>query len=147
MKKKIGQSVMAHLIIAYPVTHQQWLVISNLPTWALLDGQPLHTIGIINLVQMMQQAECQEVVYLSCWACSSTLTTGSNEKLDQIWHEWQCQAITHIQQFPTRCSVFFMCNNYVTERTMMNTCPSHQNSKLLWIIVLEPESTMPKLWC
>lgn len=51
----------------------------NLLNDAAKDGRPLHTIGVIDPVQMTQQAERQEVVYLSGWACSSTLTTGSNE--------------------------------------------------------------------
>lgn len=58
------------------------LVASKL--FSLLDeasnqGRPLHTIGIVDPIQMTQQAERQEVVYISGWACSSTLTTGSNE--------------------------------------------------------------------
>ena len=51
----------------------------NLLNEAAKDGRPLHTIGVIDPVQMTQQAERQEVVYISGWACSSTLTTGSNE--------------------------------------------------------------------
>jgi isocitrate lyase len=43
------------------------------------EKRPLHTIGVIDPVQMSQIAENQEVVYLSGWACSSTLTAGSNE--------------------------------------------------------------------
>jgi isocitrate/methylisocitrate lyase len=51
----------------------------NLLQDAAKDGRPLHTIGVIDPVQMTQQAERQEVVYISGWACSSTLTTGNNE--------------------------------------------------------------------
>lgn len=43
------------------------------------ERRPLHTMGVIDPVQMTQIAERQEVVYLSGWACSSTLTAGSNE--------------------------------------------------------------------
>jgi len=43
------------------------------------EKRPLHTIGVIDPVQMTQVAQELEVVYLSGWACSSTLTAGSNE--------------------------------------------------------------------
>ncbi|GJJ09939.1 hypothetical protein Clacol_004163 [Clathrus columnatus] len=43
------------------------------------DGKPLHTIGVIDPIQMTQMAERQEVVYISGWACSSTLVHGSND--------------------------------------------------------------------
>ena len=41
-------------------------------------GEPLHTMGAIDPVQMTQQAPYQEALYVSGWACSSLLTT-SNE--------------------------------------------------------------------
>lgn len=43
------------------------------------EGQPVHTMGAIDPVQMTQMAPHQEVVYVSGWACSSLLTTCSNE--------------------------------------------------------------------
>jgi len=42
-------------------------------------GQPVHTMGAIDPVQMTQMARHQEVVYVSGWAASSVLTTGNNE--------------------------------------------------------------------
>ncbi|KAJ7492153.1 isocitrate lyase [Mycena latifolia] len=42
-------------------------------------GQPVHTMGAIDPVQMTQMAEHQEAVYISGWAASSVLTTGNNE--------------------------------------------------------------------
>ncbi|KAI0347990.1 isocitrate lyase [Trametopsis cervina] len=42
-------------------------------------GQPVHTMGAIDPVQMTQMAPHQEVVYISGWAASSLLTTASNE--------------------------------------------------------------------
>jgi isocitrate lyase len=42
-------------------------------------GQPLHTMGAVDPVQMTQMAKHQEVVYVSGWACSSLLTTANNE--------------------------------------------------------------------
>lgn len=43
------------------------------------EGKPTHTMGAIDPVQMTQMAPHQEVLYVSGWACSSLLTTGSNE--------------------------------------------------------------------
>ncbi|KIJ46468.1 hypothetical protein M422DRAFT_165326 [Sphaerobolus stellatus SS14] len=43
------------------------------------EKRPLHTIGVIDPVQMTQVVQDLEVVYLSGWACSSTLTAGTNE--------------------------------------------------------------------
>lgn len=42
-------------------------------------GEPVHTMGAIDPVQMTQMAYNQEVVYVSGWAASSVLTTGNNE--------------------------------------------------------------------
>ena len=43
------------------------------------ESKPVHTMGAIDPVQMTQMAPHQEVVYISGWACSSLLTTASNE--------------------------------------------------------------------
>lgn len=43
------------------------------------EQRPVHTMGVIDPVQMTQMARHQEVVYVSGWACSSVLTTGNNE--------------------------------------------------------------------
>ncbi|KAI1824963.1 isocitrate lyase [Xylaria intraflava] len=45
-------------------------------------GQPIHTMGAIDPVQMTQQAPHQEVLYLSGWACSSLLTTTNEVSPD-----------------------------------------------------------------
>jgi len=42
-------------------------------------GQPVHTMGAIDPVQMTQMARHQDVVYVSGWAASSLLTTANNE--------------------------------------------------------------------
>ncbi|KAI0032768.1 isocitrate lyase and phosphorylmutase [Vararia minispora EC-137] len=42
-------------------------------------GQPVHTIGAIDPVQMTQMARWLEVCYVSGWVCSSLLTTANNE--------------------------------------------------------------------
>lgn len=52
--------------------------------WSLLrarfeKGEPVHTMGAIDPVQQSQMAYNQEVTYVSGWACSSVLTTCSNE--------------------------------------------------------------------
>ena len=46
------------------------------------EGQPVHTMGAIDPVQMTQQAPNQEVLYISGWACSSTLTTTNEVSAD-----------------------------------------------------------------
>lgn len=46
---------------------------------ASANGLPVHTMGAIDPVQMTQMARQQQVVYVSGWAASSLLTTGSNE--------------------------------------------------------------------
>ena len=45
-------------------------------------GEPVHTLGAIDPVQMTQQAPHQEVLYVSGWACSSLLTTTNEVSAD-----------------------------------------------------------------
>ncbi|KAN0119306.1 isocitrate lyase and phosphorylmutase [Hyaloscypha variabilis] len=45
-------------------------------------GEPIHTMGAIDPVQMTQQAANQEVLYISGWACSSVLTTTNEVSPD-----------------------------------------------------------------
>ncbi|KAL8773569.1 MAG: hypothetical protein Q9209_001674 [Squamulea sp. 1 TL-2023] len=45
-------------------------------------GEPVHTMGAIDPVQMTQQAPNQEVLYVSGWACSSLLTTTNEVSAD-----------------------------------------------------------------
>ncbi|RFU33536.1 hypothetical protein B7463_g2836, partial [Scytalidium lignicola] len=45
-------------------------------------GEPIHTMGAIDPVQMTQQAVNQEVLYISGWACSSVLTTTNEVSPD-----------------------------------------------------------------
>lgn len=51
----------------------------NLLSEAASEARPVHTMGAIDPVQMTQMAPHQEIIYVSGWACSSVLTTGSNE--------------------------------------------------------------------
>ncbi|KAF2479323.1 isocitrate lyase [Neohortaea acidophila] len=46
------------------------------------EGQPVHTMGAIDPIQMTQQAPHQEVLYVSGWACSSVLTTTNEVSPD-----------------------------------------------------------------
>ncbi|PSR80148.1 isocitrate lyase [Coniella lustricola] len=48
----------------------------------LRKGEPLHTMGAIDPVQMTQQAPHQQVLYLSGWACSATLTPTNDVSPD-----------------------------------------------------------------
>jgi isocitrate lyase len=45
-------------------------------------GDPIHTMGAIDPVQMTQQAANQEILYVSGWACSSLLTTTNEVSPD-----------------------------------------------------------------
>ncbi|KAF2804362.1 isocitrate lyase and phosphorylmutase [Mytilinidion resinicola] len=45
-------------------------------------GEPVHTMGAIDPVQMTQQAANQEVLYISGWACSSVLTSTNEVSAD-----------------------------------------------------------------
>ncbi|KPM39225.1 2-methylisocitrate lyase, mitochondrial [Neonectria ditissima] len=46
------------------------------------NGEPIHTMGAIDPVQMTQQAPNQEVLYISGWACSSLLTSTNEVSPD-----------------------------------------------------------------
>lgn len=48
-------------------------------TEAANEKRPVHTIGVVDPVQMTQLAPHSEVVYISGWMCSNTLTTGFND--------------------------------------------------------------------
>ncbi|ROV93862.1 hypothetical protein VMCG_08776 [Cytospora schulzeri] len=54
----------------------------NLVQQRLVNGEPIHTMGAIDPVQMTQQAPHQEVLYLSGWACSATLTPTNDVSPD-----------------------------------------------------------------
>ncbi|KAK9771692.1 hypothetical protein SCAR479_11621 [Seiridium cardinale] len=54
----------------------------NLVKERAAKGEPIHTMGAIDPVQMTQQAPHQEVLYLSGWACSSVLTTTNEVSPD-----------------------------------------------------------------
>ncbi|MCJ1422328.1 hypothetical protein MMC29_000208 [Sticta canariensis] len=45
-------------------------------------GEPVHTMGAIDPVQMTQQAVHQQVLYISGWACSSILTSTNEVSPD-----------------------------------------------------------------
>ncbi|RMZ88529.1 hypothetical protein DV736_g4247, partial [Chaetothyriales sp. CBS 134916] len=54
----------------------------NLLAERAAHGQPVHTMGAIDPIQMTQQAPHQEVLYISGWACSSLLTTTNEVSAD-----------------------------------------------------------------
>jgi isocitrate lyase len=54
----------------------------NLMNERAAAGDPVHTMGAIDPVQMTQQAANQEVLYISGWACSSVLTTTNEVSPD-----------------------------------------------------------------
>ena len=51
----------------------------KLLTEAANEKRPVHTIGVVDPVQMTQLAPYSEVMYISGWVASSTLTTGFND--------------------------------------------------------------------
>lgn len=64
----------------YPSSHQARKLF-NLLEENFKRGTPLHTLGVIDPVQMSQLARCEKikVAYISGWACSSTLVGSTNE--------------------------------------------------------------------
>ena len=54
----------------------------NLLNERAAQGQPVHTMGAIDPIQMTQQAPHQEILYISGWACSSLLTTTNEVSAD-----------------------------------------------------------------
>ena len=64
----------------YPSSHQAQKLFNFLEE-NFKSGTPLHTLGVIDPVQMSQLARCEniKVAYISGWACSSTLVGSTNE--------------------------------------------------------------------
>ncbi|KAI1087924.1 isocitrate lyase [Rostrohypoxylon terebratum] len=54
----------------------------NLIKERMARGEPIHTMGAIDPVQMTQQAPHQEVLYISGWACSAVFTTTNEVSPD-----------------------------------------------------------------
>ncbi|MCJ1364557.1 hypothetical protein MMC16_003669 [Acarospora aff. strigata] len=54
----------------------------NLLNEKAAKGEPVHTMGAIDPVQMTQQAPNQEILYISGWACSAVLTTTNEVSPD-----------------------------------------------------------------
>lgn len=100
------------LPVSYPSSAQADKLF-NLLTERSKHGDPVHTIGSVDPVQMSQSVKNQEIVYISGWACSSLLTTTNEvspdfgdypydtvpNQVDRIfraqqlhdrksWHEW-----------------------------------------------------------
>lgn len=76
-------------------------------------GEPVHTMGAIDPVQMTQQAANQEVLYISGWACSSVLTSTNEVSPDfgdypyntvpnQVQRMFKAQQLHDRKQFDAR---------------------------------------------
>ena len=99
---------------------------------ASANGLPVHTMGAIDPVQMTQMASHQQVVYISGWAASSLLTTGSNEVgpdfgyapllVQSPSHSHYLETI-HTPQFRTRYNVYSAHSNCTTKSITMSACP------------------------
>ncbi|KAI5306417.1 hypothetical protein KEM56_001010 [Ascosphaera pollenicola] len=85
----------------------------NLLEERAVEKKPVHTLGAIDPVQMTQQAANQEVLYISGWACSSTLTTTNEVSADfgdypyntvpnQVQRLFKAQQSHDRRQFDTR---------------------------------------------
>ncbi|CAK7275515.1 mitochondrial 2-methylisocitrate lyase [Sporothrix epigloea] len=79
-------------------------------------GNPIHTLGAIDPVQMTQQAAHQEVLYLSGWACSAVLTTTNEVSPDfgdypyntvpnQVQRMTKAQSMHDRKQWDLRCKM------------------------------------------
>ena len=100
-------------------------------TEAAKEKRPVHTIGVVDPVQMTQLAPYSEVVYISGWVASSTLTTGFNDVGPDLGQatlvclrvskrlEFFDLGITHTLRFPTKCSGSSRPNNCTTRNTTM----------------------------
>lgn len=95
------------------------------------NGLPVHTMGAIDPVQMTQMARHQQVVYVSGWAASSLLTTGSNEVGPDFGYgsflvpssfSFAPPETTHTPQFRTRYSVYSAPSNCMTRSITMSAC-------------------------
>lgn len=96
------------------------------------NGLPVHTMGAIDPVQMTQMARHQQVVYVSGWAASSLLTTGSNEVGPDFGY---APLLVHspsrshypetipTPQFQTKYNVYSALSNCTTKSITMNACP------------------------
>ena len=65
------------LPVIYPCDYQARKLWDLLVKYAA-EKKPLLTMGAIDPVQMTQMAPHQEVLYVSGWACSSVLASGSS---------------------------------------------------------------------
>lgn len=98
-------------------------------------GLPVHTLGAIDPVQMTQMASHQQVVYVSGWAASSLLTTGSNEVGPDFGYvrflvlrpcHSHFQVTIRIPQFQIKSNVYSAPSNYTIKSITMNACPLPQ---------------------
>ena len=66
--------------VNYPSSFQAQKLFDLVNT-SFKERKPLHTLGVIDPVQMSQLAKCDElkVAYVSGWACSSTMVGSTNE--------------------------------------------------------------------
>ena len=99
-------------------------------TEAANEKRPVHTIGVVDPIQMTQLAPHSEAVYISGWMCSNTLTTGFNDVGPDLG--WAIlvyprvsesltffnEGITHIPRFPTKSNGSSRPNNCTTRNTM-----------------------------
>ena len=99
---------------------------------AAKEGQPVHTLGAIDPVQMTQMARWLEVMYVSGWAASSVLTTANNEVGPDLgWATYECPTptcrspfckytgITRTPQFRIKSTVSSVHNSFTIRNITM----------------------------
>lgn len=119
------------------------------------EDKPVHTMGAVDPVQMTQMAPHQEVVYVSGWACSSLLTTCSNEVGPDIGCVTETSLSTYYntdsnaetiptQQYRIKCSAFSVHNNSTIRNIMMNALrlPRKPEQRCHTLITLGPSLRM-----
>jgi hypothetical protein len=101
-------------------------------TKAANEGRPVHTMGAIDPIQMTQMARNQEALYVSGWAASSVLTTGTTKLVRILGTFLQgiydiCASLTlhmieiiHILPSQTKCTAYSVLSNFMTRSITMN---------------------------
>ncbi|KAL8855824.1 MAG: hypothetical protein Q9178_007539 [Gyalolechia marmorata] len=95
-------------------------------------GEPVHTMGAIDPVQMTQQAPHQEVLYVSGWACSSLLTTTNEVSAD--FGDYPYDTVPNQVERLFKAQQFHDCKHWDARRKMT---PS-EREKVAYIDYMRP---------
>ncbi|KAL8677105.1 MAG: hypothetical protein Q9186_006443 [Xanthomendoza sp. 1 TL-2023] len=95
-------------------------------------GLPLHTMGAVDPVQMTQQAQNQEALYVSGWACSSLLTTTNEVSAD--FGDYPYDTVPNQVERLFKAQQYHDCKNWDTRRKMT----AGEREKLPYIDYMRP---------